>query len=211
MALTTFDWRWEGQKPCSYVAQFSGAHGANRPPGSQVSHPSAPTDRTDAPSSEGLAIQIAKERSIFMYIFMRAKSLQSCPTLWMVACQSPLSMGFSRQGYWSVLPCPPPGDLPNPGIKSVSLKCPASAGMFFTTSTTIRKPLCSMCVCVHIVCFSQEVHTHTHTHTSYLCCQLILWHISLNHTPRSNSYILVSFSVHVLQFPSALKIHIPYP
>ena len=38
-------------------------------------------------------------------------------TLWAVAHQAPLSMGFSRQEYWSGLPCPPPGDLPNPGIK----------------------------------------------------------------------------------------------
>ena len=39
------------------------------------------------------------------------QSLQSCVTLWTVACQAPLSMGFSRQEYWSGLPCPPPGDL----------------------------------------------------------------------------------------------------
>ena len=39
-------------------------------------------------------------------------------TPWTVARQAPLSMGFSRQGYWSGLPCPPPGDLPDPGIKS---------------------------------------------------------------------------------------------
>jgi len=38
-------------------------------------------------------------------------------TPWTVACQASLSMGFSRQEYWSGLPCPPPGDLPNPGIK----------------------------------------------------------------------------------------------
>ena len=38
-------------------------------------------------------------------------------TPWTVACQAPLSMGFSRQEYWNGLPCPPPGDLPNPGIK----------------------------------------------------------------------------------------------
>ena len=38
-------------------------------------------------------------------------------TLWPVAHQAPLSMGFSRQEYWSGLPCPPPGDLPDPGIK----------------------------------------------------------------------------------------------
>ena len=38
-------------------------------------------------------------------------------TPWTVAPQAPLSMGFSRQEYWSGLPCPPPGDLPNPGIE----------------------------------------------------------------------------------------------
>ena len=43
-------------------------------------------------------------------------------------------MGFSKQEYWSELPCPPPGDLSEPGIKSVSLKSPALAGGFFTTS-----------------------------------------------------------------------------
>ena len=39
-------------------------------------------------------------------------------TQWTVACQAPLSMVFSRQKYWNGLPYPPPGDLPNPGIKS---------------------------------------------------------------------------------------------
>ena len=46
-----------------------------------------------------------------------------CPTLttpWTVAHQAPLSMGFSRQEYWSGLPFPPPGDLPDPGIKLLS-------------------------------------------------------------------------------------------
>ena len=42
-------------------------------------------------------------------------------TLWTVAHQAPLSMGFSRQEYWSGLPCPPPGDLPEPEIEPVSL------------------------------------------------------------------------------------------
>ena len=42
-------------------------------------------------------------------------------TLWTVACQAPLSMGFSKQEYWSGLPFPSPGDLPDPGIKPGSL------------------------------------------------------------------------------------------
>ena len=54
---------------------------------------------------------------------------------WTIACQAPLSMGFSKQEYWSWLPCPPPGDLPEPGIKPGSLTSPASAGFFITSST----------------------------------------------------------------------------
>ena len=46
-------------------------------------------------------------------------------TLWTVACQAPLSMGFSRQEYWSGLPYPPPRDLPDPGIKPTSPAVPA--------------------------------------------------------------------------------------
>ena len=53
-----------------------------------------------------------------------------------VACQAPLSLGFPRQEYWSGLPCPPPGDLPDPGIKPRSLLSPTLAGRFFFTSTT---------------------------------------------------------------------------
>ena len=55
---------------------------------------------------------------------------------WTIACHTPLFMGFSRQEYWSVLPCPPPGDLPNPGIEPTSLVSPALAGGLFTTSAT---------------------------------------------------------------------------
>ena len=50
-----------------------------------------------------------------------------------ITCQAPLSVGFSRQEYWSGLPFPPPGDLPNPGIKPTCLASPALAGGFFTT------------------------------------------------------------------------------
>ena len=49
-------------------------------------------------------------------------------------------MGFSRQEYWSGLPCSPPGDLPHPGIKPLSLMSPTLVGGFFTTSTTWEAP-----------------------------------------------------------------------
>ena len=56
-------------------------------------------------------------------------------TLCAIACQFPLCLGFSRQEYWTGLPCPPPGDLTNLRIEPMSLKSPTLAGMFFTTST----------------------------------------------------------------------------
>ena len=49
-------------------------------------------------------------------------------TLWTVPCQAPPSMGFSREEYWSGMPCAPPGDLPNSEIKPDSLMSPALAG-----------------------------------------------------------------------------------
>ena len=62
-------------------------------------------------------------------------------TPWTVAHQAPLSIGFSRQEYWSGLPFPTPGDLPDPGIKPTSLRSPALAGRFFTTNTTWEAPV----------------------------------------------------------------------
>ena len=56
--------------------------------------------------------------------------------LWIVAHQAPLSMGFSRQEYWSGLSFPSPGDLPNPRIKRTSLMSSALIGRFLTTSPT---------------------------------------------------------------------------
>ena len=60
---------------------------------------------------------------------------QSCPTLWDpmdYSPQAPRPMGFSRQEHWHGLPFPPPGDLPNPGIKRMSPVSPVLAGGFFT-------------------------------------------------------------------------------
>ena len=59
-----------------------------------------------------------------------AKSCLTLPILWTVACPAPLSMGFSRQGYWSGLSFPFPGEFPELGIKCMS---PALTGRFFTT------------------------------------------------------------------------------
>ena len=71
--------------------------------------------------------------------FSRPFQLFAIP--WTVAPQAPLSMGFSRQENRSGLPCLPPGDLPDTGIKPVSLKSPALAGGFLTTSATWEAPI----------------------------------------------------------------------
>ena len=57
-------------------------------------------------------------------------------TPWTVARQAPLSVGFSRQEYWSGLPCPPPGDLPDPGMEPESFMSPTLADRFFTAGAT---------------------------------------------------------------------------
>ena len=98
-----------------------------------------------------------------------AKSLQSCPTLcdlWTIARQAPLSMGFSRQEYWGGLPCPSPGNLPNPGIKAVSLTSPVLEGRFFTTG--LRKwalPRKPMIQDAHLQKRWRIKHKHIHVHS----------------------------------------------
>ena len=85
---------------------------------------------------------------------MHAKSLQSCLIFVdHMDCRLPGSCpwGFSRQEYWSGLRCPPPGDLPNPGVEPVFLMSPALADGFFTTSASGRrhhvKLLCKLSCC----------------------------------------------------------------
>ena len=79
------------------------------------------------------------EEPFLTHCIKGAVSLQSHPTLctlWTVAHQASLSIGFSRQEYWSGLLCPPPGDPPDPGMEPVSLMSPALAGGFSTTNAT---------------------------------------------------------------------------
>ena len=68
-----------------------------------------------------------------------AKSLQLCLALYDPVDYSPpapLSMRFSRQEHWNGLPCPPPGDLPDPGVEPISLISPALVGGFFILIAT---------------------------------------------------------------------------
>ena len=62
-----------------------------------------------------------------------SQPVQLFATLWTVACQAPLSMGFPRQEYWSGLPFPLPADLAHPGTEVLTPGSPALAGRFFTT------------------------------------------------------------------------------
>ena len=71
-------------------------------------------------------------RSVHACVLSHFSCVPLC-NLWTVAHQAPLSMRFSRHEYWSGLPFPPPGDLPNPGIEPMCPVSPALAGGFFTT------------------------------------------------------------------------------
>ena len=77
--------------------------------------------------------------SLFSYV-------QLLVTPWTVAHQAPLSMGFPRQEYWSGLPCPPPGDLPNPGIEPVSRCVSYIAGSIFTSEPPGKPSVSWMCI-----------------------------------------------------------------
>ena len=72
--------------------------------------------------------------------WMKIPDIVSCvwlfATPWTIAHQAPMSMGFSRQEYWSGLPCCPPGDLPGLGTEPTSLTFVVLAGRFFATSAT---------------------------------------------------------------------------
>ena len=71
-----------------------------------------------------------RDAGTHMHAFSR---VQLFSTPWTVGHQAALSMGFPKQEYWSGLPGPPPGDLPDPGIEPMGLTSPALADRFFTT------------------------------------------------------------------------------
>ena len=91
-------------------------------------------------------------RRVYIYVALVCECMLSCftcvwlcVTLWIVASQAPLSMWFSRQGYWSGLPCPPQRDLPNPGTEPWSLKSPVLVGGFFTISAIWEVQVALVC------------------------------------------------------------------
>ena len=68
---------------------------------------------------------------LYIYVFSHSVMFDSSVTPWTIAHQALLSMEVFRQEYWRGLPFPTPGDLPDPGIKPMSLASPALAGEFF--------------------------------------------------------------------------------
>ena len=93
-----------------------------------------------------MAIYILKVGISQWCYMLCAKSLhhvQLLVILWTMACQAPLSTGFSRQDCWSGLPCLSPEDLPNPGTEPASLRPPTWAGGLFSTCSTWEVPLTS--------------------------------------------------------------------
>ena len=88
---------------------------------------------------------------------------KSCPTLvtpWTVACQAPLSMRFSRQEYWSGLPLPPPGHLPDPGIEPGSLASQAdSSPTEHKGSPCAHNPCLKSHMTVRRTCIYIHIHT----------------------------------------------------
>ena len=93
-------------------------------------------DQKEAPVFPALHLKVDENLEYLSnsgYIIMLScfSRVQLFSTPWTVACQAPLSMGFSRQEYWSGLPFHSPGDLPNPGTEPTSLVFPALAGRLF--------------------------------------------------------------------------------
>ena len=85
----------------------------------------------------------------------RFSCVQLLVTLWSVACEAPVSMGFSRQVYWSGSPCPPPGDLLNSAQIHISyISC--SDRQFFTTSTTCEAHI-NMYIFMYFIC-TETIH-----------------------------------------------------
>ena len=107
-----------------------------------------------------------------------------------IAHQAPLSMGFSRQEYWSGLPCATAGYLPNPGIKHVSLTSPTLAGGFLNTSATWEAPK-SGC----LLADRYKRWTILESSTSLHSCPLLLLHALLNLLIASKFAYPVSFIV----------------
>ena len=87
-------------------------------------------------------------------------SVQFFETPWTIVHQVSLLRGFPRPEHWSGLPCPPPGDLPNPGIEPTSLVSPALSSEFFTTNTTWEAQIHVYISWIKNICYDKEYLLH---------------------------------------------------
>ena len=121
------------------------------------------------------------------------------------AAQAPLSTGFSRQYYWSGLPCLPPGNLPDPGIKPASLLSPALGGRFFTTRCHLGSPVISRNAYIFVLavplvvlresiftalfpCFLLHIPLQPDFHCLFLC-------LSFSDEPPSRTIVMVPLTL----------------
>ena len=121
-------------------------------------------------------------------------------TLWSVAHQVLLSTGFSRQEYWSGLPFPTPGDLPNPGIQPKSLASPTVTGGFFTT-----EPLGKSCKWLYGVSNSGVLDSKFNTISPviYIDCYTFIYTF-VTISPISNMLLLKLFIASKMIWPSLI-------
>ena len=124
-----------------------------------------------------------------MCVLSHFSHVQFFKTLWTVTCQAPLSIGFSRQEYWSELLFPLPGNLPDPRIKLTSLlMSPAFVGRFFNASDTWEGPNSPQIHIPHLPCWQFP---------AYECSSYVLEQTEL--LARSTPQFL----------PPKLKVHLP--
>ena len=125
------------------------------------------------------------EASYVLFIRVHVQLLSRAQPFWpprLLACQAPLPMELSRQEYWSGLPFPTPGDLPDPGIKPTSLGSRALAGRFFYHPRSLGSPaLClytNACICIYVCLFF--------SHKEYTVCSSTLLLLLLCFFPLLN-------------------------
>ena len=120
--------------------------------------------------------------SLFLLTLIK-RGIGKVVSSWTVAHQAPLSMGFSRQEYWSGLPCPPPGDLPNPGIETRSFAVQAG-------SLPSEPPGKHKNTRVGNLSLLQEIFLTQESNWDLLHCRWILYQLSYERSPGIDQFIV---------------------